>query len=166
MDILVGEFARCKNILAHGKRSDAPTMRILSAKTLLSGSPQNNIAHSSKAQWTLSGLITGQLVSPLMDKYPVRWNDFPKDKTIIPSKWDMAPMNDDSTIPIRIPINNENENKRKISNAQGIMRSMNEKLENIPEILLVSTDEYDMPINNPQKLDILKFLNEKNGNTK
>lgn len=35
---------------------------------------------------------------------------------------------------------------------------MNEKLENIPEILLVSTDEYDMPINNPQKLDILKFL--------
>lgn len=35
---------------------------------------------------------------------------------------------------------------------------MNEKLENIPEILLVSTDEYDKPINNPRKLDILKFL--------
>lgn len=40
---------------------------------------------------------------------------------------------------------------------------MNEKLENIPEILLVSTDEYDKPINNPRKIDsysidILKFL--------
>lgn len=38
------------------------------------------------------------------------------------------------------------------------MRNINEKLENIPEILLVPTDEYDKPINNPQKLDILKFL--------
>jgi len=38
------------------------------------------------------------------------------------------------------------------------MRNINEKLENIPEILLVPTDEYEKPINNPQKLDILKFL--------
>ncbi|XP_029154967.1 uncharacterized protein LOC114928030 isoform X2 [Nylanderia fulva] len=141
-------------------------MRILTAKTLLSGSPQNNIAHSSKAQWTLSRLITGQLVLPLTDKYPIKWNDFSKDKIMIPSKWDTVSMNGDSTVPISIPINNENENKRKISNAQGIMRSMNEKFENsIPEILLVPSGEYEMPINN-QKLDMFQFLNEKNGNTK
>lgn len=38
------------------------------------------------------------------------------------------------------------------------MRNINEKFENIPEILLVPTDEYDKPINSPQKLDIFKFL--------
>ncbi|GAB1859840.1 hypothetical protein CAJAP_01078 [Camponotus japonicus] len=152
---------------AHGKRSDAPAMRILTAKSLLSKSPQKNVVHSSKAQWILSRLITGQPILPLTDKYPVRWNSFPKDKTFIPSKWDAASLNDDSTISIRIPINNENENnKQKISNAQDVMRNINEKLENIPEILLVPTDEYEKPINNPQKLDILKFLNEENGNTK
>ncbi|XP_072747355.1 uncharacterized protein [Anoplolepis gracilipes] len=154
---------RCNS--AHGKRNDASTMRILAAKTLR-GTPQNNIARSSKAQWILSRLIAGQPVLPLTDKYPVRWNGFPNDKTFIPSKWDTAPLNDDSTISVRVPINNENEkNKRKISNTQDTMLNMNEKLENIPEILLVS-DEYDKPINNPQKLDIFKLLNEETGNMK
>ncbi|KAL6437073.1 hypothetical protein ACFW04_004994 [Cataglyphis niger] len=153
---------------AHGKRSDAPTMPILTVKSLLSGSPQNIVAPSSQAQLILSRLIARQQpVLPLMDKNSVRWNDSPNYKTFIQSKWDTALLNDDDTISNRISINNENENnKRKISNAQGIMRNMNEKLENIPEILLLLTDEYDKPINNPRKLDILKFLNEEDGNTK
>ncbi|XP_070162325.1 uncharacterized protein Ccha1 [Polyergus mexicanus] len=154
---------------AHGKRSDATIMPILTAKSLLSGSPQNNIAPSSQAQLILSRLIAGQQpVLPLTDKDSIRWNDTPNYKTFIQSKWGTALLNYDDTVSNRIPINNENENnKRKISNVQGTMRNRNEKFENIPDgILLVSTDEYDKPINNPRKLDILKFLNEKNGNTK
>lgn len=91
----------CKIILAHGKRSDTPPTRILTAKSLWSELPQNNIAHSSKMQWILSRLITGQPILPLTDKYPVRWNNLPKDKTFISSKWDAASLNDDNTISIR-----------------------------------------------------------------
>lgn len=59
----------------------------------------------------------------------------------------------------RIPLNNENEdNERRISNTQGTTRNMNEKLENNRDIFLISPGEYDKPINDPQKLDILKFL--------
>lgn len=55
--------------------------------------------------------------------------------------------------------NNENENnERKIGNVQGALYSINEKSENAPEILLVSPDEYDKSINDPQKLNIFKFL--------
>lgn len=38
------------------------------------------------------------------------------------------------------------------------MRNKNEKFENTPEILLVSSNEYDKLINDPHKLDVLKFL--------
>lgn len=65
-----------------------PTMRILAAKTLLNGSPQNGIAPSFKTQWILSRLITGQPILPLTDKYRVRWDGFPKDKSYVPLKWD------------------------------------------------------------------------------
>lgn len=41
---------------------------------------------------------------------------------------------------------------------QSSMRNKNEKFESIPEILLVSSNEYDKLINNPQKLGVLKFL--------
>lgn len=60
----------------------------------------------------------------------------------------------------RIPVNNnENENnERKISNPQDTMRNLNEKLENNPEIFLISPGEYDKPINDPQKLATFKFL--------
>lgn len=156
---------------AHGKRSDiqdVPTMRILTAKTL-NGSPQNGIAPSFKTQWILSRLIIGQPILPLTDKYRVRWGGFSKDKSYVSPKWDhdMASMTDDGTESIRIPLNNENEdNERRISNTQGTTRNMNEKLENNRDIFLISPGEYDKPINDPQKLDILKFLNERNGNTK
>ncbi|XP_012227210.1 uncharacterized protein CCHa1 isoform X2 [Linepithema humile] len=147
---------------AHGKRSDmqdVPVIRILAAKTLLSESPQ-------KAQWILSRLMTRQPVLPFTDKYHVRWSGFSKDKTYVSPKWDRytAPMNDETFESIRIPINNENENdERKASIIQSAMRKRNEKFENTPEILLVSSNEYDKLINDPYKLDVLKFLNEGNG---
>lgn len=54
-------------------------------------------------------------------------------------------------------MNNEN-SERRISNTQGTMRNINEKLENNREIFLISPGEYDKPINDPQNLDIFKFL--------
>jgi len=61
----------------------------------------------------------------------------------------------------RISTNIENkDNERKISNIQDnahAIRNMNEKYENNLEIL-ISPDEYDNPINDFQKLNILKFL--------
>ncbi|XP_011870224.1 PREDICTED: uncharacterized protein LOC105563329 isoform X2 [Vollenhovia emeryi] len=156
---------------AHGKRSDVqgvPTVRFLAAKTLLNGSPQNGIAPSFKTQWILSRLIAGQPILPLTDKYRVRWGNFPKEKSYVPPKWnhDVAPMTDEGIESIRIPINNEHEdNERRISNTQGIKRNTNDKFENNREIFLISPGEYDKAINDPQKLDILKFL-EGNGDTK
>jgi len=61
----------------------------------------------------------------------------------------------------RISTNIENkDNERKISNIQDnahAIRNMNEKYENNLEIL-ISPGEYDNPINDFQKLNILKFL--------
>lgn len=92
-----------KKIVGHGKRNniqDIPTMRILAAKTLLNKSPQNDIAPSAKTQWILSRLITGPM---LPNKYHVRWDDFPKDKSYILPKWDhnTASMTDESIESIR-----------------------------------------------------------------
>lgn len=155
---------------AHGKRSDIRdkhTMRIL---TLLNGFPQNGgIIPSSKAQWVLSRFNTGQPMLPLTDKYHVRWDDFPNDKSYLPLKWDYntAPIADESIESIRSSFNNRKENNaRKISNIQGTMRNMNQKFKDNSEILLISPGEYDKPINDPQKLDILKLLNERNEDTK
>lgn len=60
----------------------------------------------------------------------------------------------------RVSINNENENtdERKIDNVQDALYNVDEKYENAREILVVIPDEYDKPINEPQKLDILQFL--------
>lgn len=93
-------------MVAHGKRSDiqdVPTMRILAAKTLLNGSPQNGIAPSFKTQWILSRLIAGQPILPLTNKYHVRWGGFSKDKSYVPPKWDhdVAPMTDNGIKLIR-----------------------------------------------------------------
>lgn len=152
----------------HGKRSDVqdiPATRILAIKSLL----ENGFASSSKTQWILSRLIAGQPILPLIDKYRVRQDGFRKDKSYVPPKWNrnMAPITDESIESIRISINNENkDNGRKISSAQGTMRNMNGKLENSPEVLLISPGEYDKPINDPQKLNLLKLLNEANGGAK
>ncbi|RLU23751.1 hypothetical protein DMN91_003957 [Ooceraea biroi] len=156
---------------AHGKRSEdqvGATMRILAAKTSSNGSPHNDVVPSSKTQWILSRLIAGQPVLPSSDKYRVRWSDFTKDKDVYASpKWEynVAPINDESIEPMRIPINNES-NEKKINDAQGIMRTVNEKLGNVPEIVLVSSNGYDKPINGFRKLDVLELLNERNGNAK
>ncbi|XP_011647559.1 uncharacterized protein LOC105433807 [Pogonomyrmex barbatus] len=151
---------------AHGKRNiqGASTILDSAAETPLNGSPQNSIAPTSKMQWILSRLIESHGQPTLTDKYRDRWNGFPKDKSYIPPKWDhdTASMTDESIESIRIPINNE----RKINNAQGPMCNMNKRFENNPEILLISPDEYNKPINDPQKLNILNFLNEGNEGTK
>lgn len=56
-------------------------------------------------------------------------------------------------------MNNENEdNERRISNTQGTMRNMKEKLENNQDIFLISPGQYNKPINDPRNLDVLKFL--------
>lgn len=53
---------------------------------------------------------------------------------------------------------NSESNGKKINNAQAIMHNMNENPGNIPEIVLVSPDEYDKPINGLRKLDLLELL--------
>ncbi|XP_018394468.1 PREDICTED: uncharacterized protein LOC108773223 [Cyphomyrmex costatus] len=147
---------------AHGKRGniqDIPTRRTLTVKSLLNEFPQDNIAPFSKMQWILSRLITKQPILSLMDKYHIKGDSFPKD---VPSKWNhnMIPLTDESVESTRIPFNNKNEdNEEKNNNIQGTMHNKNEKLENSPEILLTSSDEYDKSNNDPQKIDILKFLN-------
>jgi len=58
----------------------------------------------------------------------------------------------------RIPINNKS-NEKKINNAQGTnAMSINEKLGNVAEIVLISPDGYGKPINDFRKLDVLEFL--------
>ncbi|XP_036148855.1 uncharacterized protein LOC105837425 isoform X2 [Monomorium pharaonis] len=168
--IIMSIFCSTGYAAAHGKRSDVRDipLRILASKTLLNGSPENGIT-PSKTQWVLSRFITGQSMLPLTDKYRVRWDDLLKDKSYVQPKWDhdTLPMVDESIETIRIPINNENKNDgRKISSTQDTIRNMNKKFKDNPEIFLISPDEYDKPINSPQKSDIFKFLNEGNGETK
>ncbi|KAL0125826.1 hypothetical protein PUN28_004707 [Cardiocondyla obscurior] len=157
---------------AHGKRSDvqgAPIMRILAGKVLLNESPQNDLASSFKTQWILSHLIAGQPVLPLTDKYRDRWGGFLKNRSYVSPKWDhdAAPITDEDTESIRIPMNNESEgNERRISNTKDTVRNMNENLKNNREIFLISSGEPSMPITDPQKLNIFKLLNERNRDTK
>ncbi|XP_032681203.1 uncharacterized protein LOC116848812 isoform X2 [Odontomachus brunneus] len=154
---------------AHGKRSDvqdAPALRVLTAKTLLSEFPQNGVmSSSSKAQWLLSRLVAGQPILPLTDKYRVRWNNVPKNRGYVPATWERdATFTDNENLEsIRVPIDNANE--KKASNAKDTMCSMNKKSENVAEILLVSPNEYEKPTNDPQNFDVLKLLNMRNGKT-
>ncbi|XP_071641853.1 uncharacterized protein Ccha1 [Temnothorax longispinosus] len=135
---------------AQGKRSDVQgiPMRLV---TKLNG--LNGIAPLLKPL-IMPKLMTGQFIG-----------GFSKEPYVL-SKWDTAPMIDEGIESIRTQINNKNkDNERTISN-DNTQRNMIEKLENNQETFLISPDEYDKLINNRQKLDILKYLNEENGNMK
>ncbi|XP_020294463.1 uncharacterized protein LOC109859888 isoform X2 [Pseudomyrmex gracilis] len=120
---------------AHGKRNnvqDIPTMHILADKTLLSESPQND-----KALWILSRLIARR--ATLTDDNRARWKDFSADNTY-DSNWQMSLINNENVEPISFPINNDI-NEREIADVQDAMHVTNENLENIPEILLISSND-------------------------
>ncbi|KAH0955584.1 hypothetical protein HN011_012118 [Eciton burchellii] len=159
--MLIFRLAGCA--AAHGKRSDGQVGDILVAKASSNESPRNGVAPSSKTQWILSRLIAGQPVLPLPAKYRVRWSGLAKDRDVYASpKWEYdagVATYDEDVEPIRIPINNES-NEKKINNAQDTiaMPSTNEELGNVPEIVLISPDGYRKPINGFRKLDVLEFL--------
>ncbi|CAK9801237.1 hypothetical protein ANTQUA_LOCUS2767 [Anthophora quadrimaculata] len=144
----------------HGKRSGVHnTAYLVPSKTI--NEMQQGIPSLTKEQLILSRLIGRPLVS---NKHRERWDRLLKIKTNFPDNWNDGVISDES---LRDRMNNEeiNEGKSKhINGVQDVTGSVNDERNEIPEILLIPTNENNEHGSRPQNIELFKFLSDANDN--
>ncbi|KOC64995.1 hypothetical protein WH47_04585 [Habropoda laboriosa] len=146
-------------IAAHGKRSGGHNNAYsVPSKTI--NDLQQDTPSLTKEQLMLSRLIGRPLVS---NKHRDRWDRLFKVKTNFPENWNdgerTAHFISDESIRDRMNTEEMDEGKSKHTNGvQDVTGSVNDERNEIPEILLIPTNENNEHGSKPQNIEFFKFL--------
>ncbi|KAG7203769.1 hypothetical protein KM043_013791 [Ampulex compressa] len=137
---------------AHGKRSEGSSnnnAQLEVANGVTREFVQRNAPASEKEEWILSRLIARRPLILLTDKYRKRWNGLQRASTIVPQEWDIDEIDisrkkDDSRSGRNEDIGDDDViTETKMGDLKDLLGGASEKLEEIPEVLLLSSKEYD-----------------------
>ncbi|XP_076681871.1 neuropeptide CCHamide 1 [Andrena cerasifolii] len=150
---------------AHGKRSGGHNNNAYIVPSRSSNDVQE-VPSFTKEQWILSRLI-GRPSVP--NKYRERWDRPFKIKIQLPQHSDSGDLNAHmiSDVPIRDKNNNEDGDdgqRRNINDIRDIVGNVNDERQEIPDILLMSSNENNERGSKPQHVQLFKFLDDSDDN--